>query len=192
MAVGHIQSTLRLRPLTLDDLPLLLQWDQDTELASLMGKKFAAERDAYVWWDGLSPQNGRLGYAITLNGSMIGDIELEHISWRSGEAEVRICIGDRTLWNHGYGTEAMSLLLQHAFSDLGLRLVYLRVWQTNLRAVRSYQKIGFRKRGRLPATGRLTGVTELWLMDLTRRAFYQRRGGSPKAASARLPFTPDW
>ena len=49
----------------------------------------------------------------------IGDIELDYIVWRSGEAELRIRIGERDCWNRGYGTESIIALLRHAFFEFG-------------------------------------------------------------------------
>jgi hypothetical protein len=61
---------------------------------------------------------------------------------------VGIFIGEKTLWNKGYGTEAMRLLLRHGFETLNLNRICLRVFETNPRAVRSYEKAGFMLEGR--------------------------------------------
>lgn len=168
MAIEPMQIAVKLRPLAAKDIHHLVKWDNDPEIASLIGQKFQAERDAHSWLNGLSRANGRVGFAIEIDEVMIGDIELEHISWRSGEAEVRICLGEKRYWNHGYGTQAMARLLDYAFWDLGLLSVYLRVLHLNRRAIRAYEKLGFRKRGRLLATGRLRGGGDLLLMEITR------------------------
>ena len=47
-----------------------------------------------------------------------------------------------------HGTEAIGLLLQYAFSQMNLNRVYLRVCADNERAVRCYEKCGFREEGR--------------------------------------------
>nr|MBA3627817.1 GNAT family N-acetyltransferase [Chloroflexota bacterium] len=53
------------------------------------------------------------------------------------------------VWGQGYGTEAASLMLAHAFERLGLHRVGLSVFSFNERAIRSYEKAGFRIEGRL-------------------------------------------
>jgi RimJ/RimL family protein N-acetyltransferase len=60
-----------------------------------------------------------------------------------------IFIGDKRYWNKGYGTEVMRLLLRHGFSTLNLNRVFLRVFETNPRAIRSYEKAGFVFEGRM-------------------------------------------
>src|SRR5690606_40855339 len=51
---------------------------------------------------------------------LIGDIELDHIAWRSGEAELRVRIGEPSLRGKGLGTEAVRLMLAYAFERLNL------------------------------------------------------------------------
>jgi RimJ/RimL family protein N-acetyltransferase len=158
-------EAIRLRPLAFEDLPAILNWNRDPEIAALIGNHLHSDGDALQWWEHLGVAQGHLAFAITINGRLVGDAELTNITWRSGEAEVRICIGYRQYWNQGYGTYAMGRLLRHAFLHLGIRQVYLRVLEHNRRAIRSYEKLGFRKVGRLLPTGRLAGQQSLWLME---------------------------
>lgn len=58
-------------------------------------------------------------------------------------------IGDKSYWDKGYGTEVMGLLLSHGFDTLNLNRIYLRVYVSNPRAIRSYEKAGFTLEGRL-------------------------------------------
>ena len=59
---------------------------------------------------------------------LIGDIELDHIAWRSGEAELRVRIGEPSLRGKGLGTEAVRLMLAYAFERLNLTRVYVACW----------------------------------------------------------------
>ena len=186
---GRDGGRVRLRPLAWPDVGLIWEWARDPEVARLAGRGFAAEHDAYRWWMGLKTARDRIGWAIEIDERLVGDVELEHIRWAAGEAEVRICIGDRRYWDRGYGTQALALVLREAFGVLGLHLVYLRVLDTNLRAMRAYEKLGFRKRGRLPATGRLAGVGGLVLMELDQAAFWARHGDWANAAMAEREST---
>ena len=60
-----------------------------------------------------------------------------------------ITIGETDAWGHGYGTEAARLMLWLAFERIGLHRVGLSVFAFNERAIRSYEKAGFRVEGRL-------------------------------------------
>lgn len=81
---------------------------------------------------------------------LLGDINLDVINdWGSRDAFVGIGIGDRNDWGKGYGTDAMKIILRFAFTELNLRRVTLTVFEYNPRAIRSYEKVGFRHEGHL-------------------------------------------
>ena len=78
---------------------------------------------------------------------LIGEVDLWLESWAHGEAWTGVVIGERDRWGHGYGTEALWLILRYAFTELNVRRVSLNVFANNLRAIRSYEKTGFRHEG---------------------------------------------
>ncbi len=156
-----------IRKLRDSDLPFIVSWDQDDEVTFWSGKKFEGNGlTNAAWWHDLVTNPLRIGFGIqTMTGVLIGDAELEHIAWRNGEAELRISIGEKAHWNQGYGSEAIRELLHVAYERIGLQRVYLRVKKDNYRAIRAYEKAGFKKVGMLCATGHLKGKPELVLME---------------------------
>ena len=69
-------------------------------------------------------------------------------------------------WGKGYGTEATRLVLDYAFSGLGLHNVMLNVFASNERAIRAYTRAGFREIGRRRQAHRIAGDPEdIVLMD---------------------------
>ncbi len=77
----------------------------------------------------------------------IGNTQFISIDERVRSAEVGIMIGEKDHWDNGYGTEAMELMLAHGFKTLNLNRIWLRVYQKNLRGIRTYEKAGFIKEG---------------------------------------------
>lgn len=67
---------------------------------------------------------------------------------RDRTAEFGIFIGDTDEQGQGYGSEATKLMLDYAFTGLGLQNVMLRVWEYNVAGLRVYRKAGFREFGR--------------------------------------------
>jgi RimJ/RimL family protein N-acetyltransferase len=61
---------------------------------------------------------------------------------------------------------------------MSLSRVYLRVFSSNLRAVRCYEKAGFRKEGRLKRRSQSGQLEEILLMRILREE-YLRRSVSP-------------
>ncbi|CAB3901029.1 Spermidine N(1)-acetyltransferase [Achromobacter insuavis] len=56
-------------------------------------------------------------------------------------------IGDDVNRGKGAGTEALKLMLDFAWRDLNLQRVWLRVFESNVRAQRAYEKAGFEVEG---------------------------------------------
>jgi RimJ/RimL family protein N-acetyltransferase len=80
---------------------------------------------------------------------LIGEMTLDVVNWSAGNAYIGLSIGDRQNWNQGYGTEMVRLILQFAFMEINLRRVTLTVFEYNPRAIRAYEKAGFRHEGRM-------------------------------------------
>ena len=147
---------VRLRAIELDDLDDIMTWINDPEvnrylLVGLWPYSREAERE---WVERRVKSSDPTDKALvieTLDGTYLGGIGLHNIDFPSGVAELGIVIGRKDYWGKGYGTDAMKVLLRHAFHNLRLRKVILAVFHSNVRAQRCYSKIGFREVGRLKA-----------------------------------------
>ena len=89
----------------------------------------------------------RLRAIETEKGVHIGNIGLHEIDYKDGKATLGIMIGEKGCWDQGYGTDAVRALLRFAFQELNLHRVSLEVFDFNERAIRCYEKCGFRKEG---------------------------------------------
>ena len=61
-----------------------------------------------------------------------------------------------------FGTEATKLLLDYAFTVLGVHNVWLDTPAYNAGAIRAYEKAGFREIGRRRGRGRWPGRATTW------------------------------
>ncbi|MBK8027449.1 MAG: GNAT family N-acetyltransferase [Chloroflexi bacterium] len=77
----------------------------------------------------------------------IGFVVLFNLKWRNQTAELAIGIGDRDYRGHGYGSDALRLILNYAFSELALRRVSLTVMDYNTAAIKAYERVGFQREG---------------------------------------------
>ncbi len=97
----------------------------------------------------------------------IGNLGFMDINHHDRSAELGIAIGEKQFWGQGYGTEALQLLVQHGFENLNLNRIYLHVYETNPRAVCSYEKAGFSVDGRLRQARYLEGrYVDVFLMSI--------------------------
>ena len=97
----------------------------------------------------LSPELGGLRHrSCATDDRLIGLTTFSNLDPDNGSVLFHITIGEPDAWGQGYGTEATGLMLQLAFERIGLHRVGLSVFSFNERAIRSYQKSGFRLEGR--------------------------------------------
>ena len=108
------------------------------------------------------------------NDQLIGNCGYMNIDNINQTADVGIFIGDKNYWNKGYGTEAFSLLLDYGFKALNLHNIFLKVYSYNKRAIKSYEKIGFKVIGvRRGALYRNLERHDEIFMDLLAKDFYK-------------------
>ena len=130
-------------------------WDRDSEYKRLLDTDPPRLHSVKATKDWLEKELGELGntvYWFTIRSAadnqLLGDIVLDVTQWNIRDSFVGIGIGSRDFWGRGYGTEAMQLILQYAFTELNLNRVTLSVFEYNQRGIRSYEKAGFRHEGR--------------------------------------------
>lgn len=159
---------VRLRPVRVEDAGHLLRWALDPEVARFAQGEYPTTWEETVRWlcEAVRDRYRRVYLIIGPDGKPIGDIDLHHIAWRSGEGELRIRIGEPSLWGKGLGTDAIRALLRDAYEQGHLRRVYLRVLRENRRAVRCYEKCGFRAEGRRIQEGPDGRREEILLMSV--------------------------
>ena len=133
-----------------------VRWQRDSEFIRLADSKpvrFSSEkriRERYVEHrldQGFDPEYFSFSVRTLTDDRLIGFLGMR-VDLIHGVASVGIGIGERDLWDKGYGTDMMKVCLRYAFSELGVQSVSLGVFAYNARAVRSYEKAGFRLEGR--------------------------------------------
>lgn len=149
---------IRLRAPTRDDLPRFTTWLNDPEIRQYISiiLPFSIEEEE-GWFEAMLQRpkeehplviEVRQSEAEAESWIPIGNLGLDEINWRVGSAELGIVIGEKAYWNQGYGGEAVSLMLRHGFETLNLNRIFLRVFESNPRAIRAYEKVGFVHEGR--------------------------------------------
>jgi len=154
MSVIHGER-VRLRAAEREDLKKFHEWVNDPEVTRGLGLYLPMSMtDEENWFNGVAQRDpNEKPLVIEVRDHefwrMIGNSGIFGIEWVNRSGELGILIGEKSEWNKGYGTEAMTLLQRHCFETLNLNRVFLRVYADNVRAVRSYEKAGFVYEGRM-------------------------------------------
>lgn len=145
-------SRIRLAPLTSLDTALIARWQQDSYYLRHLDANIAypkSESQVGEWIR--EGQRGRehflFGIRVLPMDDLIGFIELSDVMWSHRNSWLTIAIGDAEYRGRGYGSEAMSLILEFAFRELNLHRVQLTVFSYNTPAIRLYEKLGFQREG---------------------------------------------
>jgi RimJ/RimL family protein N-acetyltransferase len=105
---------------------------------------------------------------------LLGNCGFIDVDYLNQTAEVGILIGNKNYWNKGYGTEAITLLLDYGFKALNLHNVLIRVYSFNERAIKCYEKIGFKITGkRREALQRGNKRYDIIYLDILYNEFYE-------------------
>jgi len=145
-----IGERIYLSPINTEDVEIYTKWLNDIDVCESLGSyalqlTLDAEKK---WLEEFSSKNHN--YAIVLHDGdkMIGNIGFIDIDNISRIGTVGLFIGDKDYHNHGYGTEALKLILGYAFKTLNLHNVMLFVHSNNERGIACYEKVGFKEMGR--------------------------------------------
>lgn len=88
---------------------------------------------------------GKYLWCIIYDDRIIGTAILHHFDVQNKRARFAIGIFQESYWGKGIGTKASRLVMDFAFKSLGLKELEVRVLENNGRAIRCYEKLGFRK-----------------------------------------------
>lgn len=143
---------MALGPLRREHLDVVHRWFNDFQVARTSGDDPGprAREHADTWYERRTTATDQAWFAVyeIATWRLIGFAALAEIDNRHRTATFSISIGVESARGKGYGTEVSRLMLDYAFTALGLHNVSLGVFSHNLAGIRAYEKAGFREYGR--------------------------------------------
>ncbi len=140
-----------LSPINVEDADQYCIWLNDLEVSNnllIFNQQLSLEREKMILQD-MIKNNAQIFAIIDADcDKLIGNCSIFRINEHNRKAEVGIFIGDKNYWSKGYGSEAISLLIDYGFNILNLNNIMLEVFGYNKRAINSYKKVGFKEIGR--------------------------------------------
>ena len=151
---------------TRDNLADFLRWYQDPEVSRLTRYQDSPMRpdeiERFFMMRALGPDTLAMGIHVRDTGRLVGSCAFSQLDADNGSVLFHITIGEHDAWGRGYGGEATTLMVDHAFTSLGsaprvaVRVRLQRAGDPVLRAGRLRER-GSRPRGHLarrPLVGR--------------------------------------
>jgi len=171
-----VGSRCYLSPVTPEDAEQWAAWLNDLEVALPLGDEAHAMitvADQVRDIDEIAARHQHVFDIVDLaTDESLGRCLLFAVNQVDRTAEVGIFLGEKSAWGKGYGREAMTLLLDYAFSLLNLDSVMLGAFAFNERAIRLYERLGFRTIGRRREARTIAGRKhDVVLMDMLAREF---------------------
>lgn len=165
------------------------RWYRNSEYARLLNMSshpMQSSRATAKWMEEEVGEISVASYFFSIRAlaedTLIGELGLDVVDWSGRDAFVGLGIGEPDYWSKGYGTDVMNVLLRYAFTELNLKRVSLGVFEYNPRAIRSYEKAGFRREGRLRQM--LNREGRRWdnlYMGILREEWLELNGAAPGA-----------
>jgi RimJ/RimL family protein N-acetyltransferase len=165
-----------LSPININDAEKFTEWLNDLEVTinlTLYNEIVNMEKEKAL----LEEISKNHNYSIIDNetNELIGNCGYVEVDNLNQTGEVGIFIGNKNYWGKGYGSEALTLLLDYGFKALNLHNIWLRTFSFNKRAIKAYEKVGLKIIGkRRESILRGKERYDTILMETLYNEFYER------------------
>lgn len=146
-------NLIYLRPLSKSDISIWFDWFNDPIITEHMNKGIfpntESAQEEFFQSISRSRTDIQLAIAVKEDDSLIGTVGIHKIDWLHRHGDISIVIGDKNHWGKGFATEAISLIVKHAFTKLNLHKLTAGIWSSNLSSKKCFEKNGFVLEGTL-------------------------------------------
>lgn len=166
---------VNIREVTWGDLAYLQKWYNDPEVAFwALGfiDRHKSIRDFERWYRNNQSSDVKRYIIETKEGKAIGSISYRDYDRINKKVTLGIHIGEKEFWGKGFGTDAIKAFIKFLFSALDINRIELDTFDDNIRAIKAYQKCGFKIEGVLREAKFIDGrFHDKIIMGLIRKDF---------------------
>ncbi len=123
------------------------RWLMDMEIMKNLEYMYLNEEREKALLSDLMEDSRIFGIVENISDKLIGATGLHQIDYINRRAMYGIFIGDKSFHGKGFGFEATNLILDYGFNVLNLNSIWLYCYSFNKKALRLYEKMGFKKTG---------------------------------------------
>ena len=127
--------------------PLFIKWWNDRQLRYLTSRQYKkiSQSKIFLQLQEFLKTKNRFDFILQARGVSIGHLAIQKKKGRK-YYELFIAIGEKAYWDKGLGTVAVRQAMRWFFKKFKKeRFLTLEVLPANFRAIRCYQKVGFKK-----------------------------------------------
>ena len=138
---------MKLRKLKEKDADGMYEWMHYAETKEIFEKDFSKyEKDDILNFIKNIDKTSINLACVDVNDNYLGTVSLKNIDYNNLNAELAISFM-KEAQGTGAASFALSEILKKGFKELNLKKIYLNVLKTNSRAIKFYNKFGFKKEG---------------------------------------------
>ena len=135
-----------LRPITIADTDDIVRWRNEKKVVENFIYRKPVSKEEHLNWMEKKVKSGLVHQFIICrkeDDKPLGSIYLQNFEEENRKAEWGIYLGEEQAYGRGIGTEAAKLVLDYAFTALGMHKVVSRVLARNRASVRMNEKAGY-------------------------------------------------
>lgn len=154
MENNNIQFEVSLRPIALSDTENIVKWRNSQFVKNNLFSQTDLTAEQHInYFNNVVSKGKCYQYIIEVKTDNekfdIGTTFIKNIDLDNRKGEFGIFIGEEKARGKGFAKFAIKEILKIAFDELKLNRCYLEVLANNERAIKLYEKVGFKKEGLL-------------------------------------------
>lgn len=159
------------------DIPNKVKWINDPANNAFLHYDLPLEvGKTEAWFEKNKDRTDRYDAVIEVDGTPVGLIGLLSVDHTNKKAEYYVTLGEREYLGTGVAGRALSMMIEFAFTEMGLNRVYFYTEVDNVAAAKSCERMGFRREGLLKndlfSKGRFV---DRYVYGITKKDFYHRQ-----------------
>ncbi|RUO43777.1 UDP-4-amino-4,6-dideoxy-N-acetyl-beta-L-altrosamine N-acetyltransferase [Aliidiomarina taiwanensis] len=133
-----------IKPLAEDDLEMVRNWRNSPEIAQhMLDQRYITAEGQRKWFEGLQQDQSRAYWVAWFKNEPIGVVSLVNISRNEGTAEPGMYIYPEQYRNNIVPFCVAFILNDYAFEELGLSLLFGKIFTDNKASIRFHEKCGY-------------------------------------------------
>lgn len=166
-----------LSPINPEDYKIYTKWINDPDVSRNIGsnhQNFSLTKEK-EFLEIICKNDTNFAIIAKDSGLLIGNIGTHTIHEVNRNCEIGIFIGDSEYRGKGYGSEALSIFMDHMFNQINMNSISLLAFEYNKRAIKCYEKLGFKLVGKMRQNKYLDGeYHDTLIMDILKSEFNKK------------------